>query len=112
MGEFLGELLIELVIAPVFNFLLALLWLVLRTTTLVVLYPVLLLTGWLRLWLRERGRQSLAALWRMHKPQGLHRFGWQEAVLDLHYFLATLLIVMAGVGIGLLLYYTTLHLNL
>jgi hypothetical protein len=112
MGEFLGELLGELVVAPLVNFLLAMLWLVLRTTTLAVLYPVMLLTGWLRLWLRERGQQSLGALWRTHQRQGLHRFGWQEAALDLHYFLATLLLVLAGAGISLMVYYTVLHLGL
>ena len=112
MEELFGELFSELVIAPMFHFLLAMVWLVLRTTTLVLLYPVLLLTGWLRLWLRERGQQPLGALWRTHKPQGLHRFGWQEAVLDLHYFLATILVVIAGAGISLVVYYTALHLNL
>lgn len=110
MGEFIGEFLLELVLAPLFQFLLGVLWLVGRTLVLLSLYPVLLLAGWLRLWLRGRGRLSLGALWRAHGPAGLHRFGRQAAALDLHYLVATLLLALAGAGLGLLVYYSGLAL--
>ncbi|MGI4761628.1 MAG: hypothetical protein ACRYF0_13035 [Janthinobacterium lividum] len=104
MGELIGELVLELVLAPLVQFLLGVLWLVGRTLVLLSLYPVMLLAGWLRLWLRARGRLSLGALWRAHGPAGLHRFGWQAAALDLHYLVAMLLLALAGLGIGLLVY--------
>lgn len=104
LGEFIGGMIGEMIIAPLFNAVLAVAWWVVRNATLLVLYPIMLFTGLLRLWLRERCRYSLIYLWRAHGPAGLHRFGWQEAALDVEYISATLLITLAGAGFCLVAY--------
>ena len=103
-GEFIGEFLGEMIIAPLFNAIVAAVWGVVRNATLLVLYPIMLFTGLLRLWLRERDRHRLSHLWRAHGPAGLHRFGWQEAALDVEYIFATVVIPLAGAGICLVAY--------
>jgi len=123
MGEFISEFLLDLLVAPLVNFLLKVLWLVGRPVGLVVLYPIGLLTGWLRLWLRRPRQRSLGALWRTYGLGGLHRFGWQQVALDLHflltkvlallhYLLATVLLLLGGAGLGLVIYFTVRHLLL
>ena len=104
MGEFLAELLGEFIIGPILNILFGAVWWLLRTGTLLLLYPLMLLTGWVRLWVRARGRQSFGALWRQHGRVGLHRFGWAEAALDVEYAFASLLIVLASAGVCAVLY--------
>ncbi len=101
LGEFIGEVLGEMIIAPLFNAIVAVVWCVVRNTTLLILYPIMLFMGLLRLWLRERGRHSLSHLWRAHGPAGLHRFGWQEAAFDVEYSCATILVMLAAAGICL-----------
>ena len=78
-------------------------WL-LRTGTLLLLYPLMLLSGWGRLWIRERGQRGFLVLWQREGRAGLHRFGWAEAALDVEYAIASVLIVLAGTGVGLVLY--------
>ena len=62
MGDFLAELLVEFIIGPILNMLFGTVWWLLRTGTLLLLYPLVLLTGWFRLWLRERGRSTFRTL--------------------------------------------------
>ena len=96
-----------MLVAPIFNAVMAaVLWLG-RTGVLLLLYPLMLLIGWLRLWVRERGQIRFLMLWRTHGPVGLHRFGWQEAALDVEYLLATLLIVLSAAGVGLIIYWAS-----
>ena len=104
IGEFIGEVLGEMIIAPLFNALVAAVWWVVRNATLIALYPLILLTGWLRLWLRERGRTGFGLLWHTHGHVGLHRFGWQEAALDVESLIAAVLIILAGTGVVTVLY--------
>ena len=104
MGEFLAELLAEVIIGPALNLLLGTVWWLLRTGTLLLLYPLVLLAGWVRLWVRERGRISFLNLWAQHGRVGLHRFGWAQAALDVEYALATGLIALAGSGVAVTLY--------
>ena len=104
MGDFLAELLAEFIIGPILNFVFGVVWWLLRTGTLLLLYPIMLLTGWVRLWIRERGRASFLNLWEQHGRVGLHRFGWAEAALDVEYAIATCLIALAGGGVALVLY--------
>ena len=104
LGEFIGEFLGEMIIVPLFNAVVTEVWWVLRTGILLALYPLMLLTGWLRLWVRERGHLSLGRLWLTHGHAGLHRFGWQEAALDVDYLCITLLITLAGAGVCLVAY--------
>ena len=74
-----------------------------RTALGLVLYPLLLLLGWGRLWLRSRGRQGWRALWQAHSPRGLHRMGRQQTALAGQYLAATLL-ALAVAGVGTVLY--------
>lgn len=104
LDEFIGEVLGEMIIVPLFNAVLTGVWWVLRTGVLLALYPLMLLTGWLRLWMRERGRLGFGRLWLTHGHAGLYRFGWQEAALDVEYLIITLLIALAGVGMCLVVY--------
>jgi hypothetical protein len=105
MVELLLDFLLETVLAPLLSLVWAALWFAGRMLGLLALYPLLLLSGWLRLWVRERGRQSLRALWRAHGPSGLHQIGWQAAALDIEYLLALLLLALAGSGLGLVRYF-------
>ena len=75
-----------------------------RTVAWLVLYPLLLLLGWARLWLRARGHQGWRALWRHYGPRGLHRMGRQQAGLAGQYLAATLLVALAAGGEGAVLY--------
>ena len=77
IGELISEFLGGLIIRPLFNAIVVVVWWVVRNTTLIALYPLMLLTGWFRLWLRERGRSGFGLLWRTHGHAGLHKFGWQ-----------------------------------
>ncbi|ALW86141.1 hypothetical protein AUC43_14195 [Hymenobacter sedentarius] len=104
MLEFIGELLAEFILAPIFDAVSAAVCWVGRTVILVALYPLMLFTGWFRLWLRERGQSSFRVLWQTHGHAGLHRFGWQEAALDLEYLMATLLIGLVSVGVCAMVY--------
>ena len=104
MGDFLAELLAEFIIGPILNLVFGIVWWLVRTGALLLLYPVLLLTGWVRLWIRERGQTGFLALWQQQGRAGLHRFGWAEAALDVEYAIASVLIVLAGTGVGLVLY--------
>ena len=104
MGDFLAQLLAEFIVVPILNLLFGTVWWLLRTGTLLLLYPLLLLSGWARMWLRERGRRSLGALWQQHGRACLHRFGWGEAALDVEYAISAGLIVLAGSGVVLVLY--------
>ena len=104
MGDFLAELLAEFIIGPVLNLVFGTVCWLLRTGILLLLYPVMLLTGWVRLWVRERGQASFLNLWEQHGRVGLHHFGWAEAALDVEYAIATCLIVLAGGGVVLVLY--------
>lgn len=121
MVVFIARLLAESFLALLLNWLLLALVGVGRTAVLLALWPLLLLTGWLRLWQRER--TGPLVLWRTHGPRGLHRFGWQEAARDVayllaplllalkylrqaaHYLLAVVLLLLAGAGIGLVVYF-------
>lgn len=124
LGEiavFIARLLAESFLALLLNWLLRALVGVGRTAGLLALWPLLLLVGWLRLWQCER--TGPLVLWRAHGPRGLHRFGWQEAarvttcvlaplLLALkhlrqaaHYVLAVVLLLLAGAGIGLVVYF-------
>ena len=77
----------------------------LGTGTLLLPYPLMLCTGWLRHQVRRRDHTSFRALWQQHGRVGLHRFGWAEAALDAEYApLASCLIVLAGAGVCALLY--------
>ena len=104
MGDFLAELLAEFIIGPILNLLFASVWWLIRTGTLLLLYPLLLLSGWVRLWLRGHGRCSFGELWQQHGRAGLYRFGWGEAALDVEYAISAGLIVLAGSGVALVLY--------
>lgn len=104
MGDFLAELLAEFIISPILNLVFGAVWWLVRTGTLLLLYPLLLLSGWARLWLRERNRRSLGALWQEYGAAGLHRLGWGEAVLDAEAAIASVLIVLAGSGVVMVLY--------
>ncbi len=104
IGEFIGEILGEMIIIRSFNALVAGVWWIVRNSVLLALYPVMLLTGWLRLWLREQGRTGFLTLWQIHCRVGLHRFGRQEAALDAESLLAAFLIVLTGGGICVMLY--------
>ncbi|GAB3846878.1 hypothetical protein GCM10028822_07510 [Hymenobacter terrigena] len=104
MGDFLAEVLAECIVGPILNLLFGAVWWLLRTGTLVLLYPLMLLTGWVRLWIRKRGQSSFLNLWQQHGRAGLHRFGWAEAALDVEYAIASGLIVLAGSGVGVVLY--------
>ena len=104
IGEFLGEFLGEMIIAPLFNALVAAVWWVVRNAALIALYPLMLLTGWLRLWLRARSRTGFGLLLHTHGHAGLHRFGWQEAALDVENLVAAVLIMLAGTGVVVVLY--------
>ena len=99
----MGEFLAELIIGPILNVLFATVWWLMRTGALLLLYPLMLLTGWVRLWLREKGQYSLRTLWRLHGPAGLHQFGWAEATLDVENAIATGLIALAATGVGAVL---------
>ncbi len=102
MGDFLAELLGEFIIGPILNLLFGTVWWLIRTGTLLLLYPLLLLSGWVRLWLR--GLRSFGELWQQHGRAGLYRFGWGEAVLDVESAISAGLIVLAGSGVALVLY--------
>jgi hypothetical protein len=104
MGDFLAELLGEFIIGPILKVLFGTVWWLMRTGTLLLLYPLLLLSGWVRLWLRERGRRSFGELWQQHGRAGLHRFGWGEAALDVEYAISACLILLAGSGAALVLH--------
>ena len=104
MGDFLAELLAEFIIGPILNLLFGTVWWLVRTGTLLLLYPLMLLGGWARMWLRERGRSSFLELWQQHGRAGLHRFGWGEAALDVEYAISAGLIVLAGSGVALVLH--------
>ena len=104
MGDFLAELLAEFIIGPILNLVFGTVWWLLRTGTLLLLYPLMLLAAWIRLWIRERGRCSFSSLWQRHGRVGLYRFGWAEAALDVEYAMASLLIVLAGTGVCAVLY--------
>ena len=104
MLDSLFELMAETIVAPIVNLAFAAIWWVVRNSALLAIYPVMLGTGWLRLWLRERGRLGLCGVWRLHGPAGLHRFGWQAAALDIESLCATVLIMLAGTGVGLVAY--------
>ena len=75
-----------------------------RTVAWLALYPPLLLLGWARLWLCERGRQGWWALWLHYGPRGLHRLGRQLAGQAGQYLAATLLVALAAGGVGAVLY--------
>ena len=107
MGDFLAELLVEFIIGPILNMLFGTVWWLLRTGTLLLLYPLVLLTGWFRLWLRERGRSTFRTLWLQHGRIGLHRFGWAAAALDVEHGIASILIVLTGIGVCAVLYSLT-----
>lgn len=104
MGDFLAELLAEFIIGPILNLVFGTVWWLMRTGTLLLLYPLMLLTGWVRLWIRERGQTGFLVLWQQHGRAGLHRFGWAEAALDVECAIASGLIVLAGTSVGLVLY--------
>ena len=104
MGDFLAELLADFIIGPILNLLFQTVWWLVRTGTLLLLYPLMLLAGWVRLWIRERGRSTFRHLWQQHGRVGLHRFGWAEAALDVEYAIARCLIVLAGTGVCAVLY--------
>ena len=104
LGELISEFLGEMIIVPLFNAVVAVVWWLVRNITLVVFYPLMLLTGWLRLWLRERGRTGFGLLWHTHGYAGLHRFGWQEAAFDVECIVASVLIMLAGTGVVMTLY--------
>ena len=104
MGDFLAELLAEFIIGPILNLVFGTVWWLLRSGTLLLLYPLMLLSGWVRLWIRERGHTGFLVLWQREGRAGLHRFGWAEAALDVEYAIASVLIVLAGTGVGLVLY--------
>jgi hypothetical protein len=97
----MGNFIAEMILAPLFDAFAAGLWWVLRTSVRLAFYPLLLLTGWLRLWLRERRRVGFIDLWRQEGFAGLHRFGWQEAAVDVECLVAAGLIVSAGCSIWL-----------
>jgi len=124
LGEivlFIARLLAESFFALLLNWLLRALVGVGRTVVLLAFWPLMLLMGWLRLWQRER--MGPLVLWRAHGPRGLHRFGWQEAARattyvlaplllvikclrqTAHYLLAVVLLLLAGAGIGLVVYF-------
>jgi len=71
-----------------------------HTVVWLALYPWLLVVGWGRLWLRERGRRGWLAVWQAHGSQGLHRVGQRQATLAVQYLAAVLLILLAAVGVG------------
>ena len=78
MLEFIVELLGEVVLGTILNWVLALAYLLLRTATWLALYPFLLLLGWG--WLRWRGQGPVEWLlvWQERGPQALYRVGrWQ-----------------------------------
>jgi hypothetical protein len=112
MAELLVAFLLEMVLAPLVSLVWAALWFAGRMLVLATSYPLLLLLGWLRLWVRERGSQSLCALWRAHGPGGLQQFGWQQLVRDAQHLLAALLLALAAGGLGLVLYYLAAHVAL
>ena len=100
LGEFIGEM----ILVPLFNAVVAAVWWVMRNATLLALYPLMLLIGWFRLWLRERGRTGFGLLWLTHGHAEMHRFGWQEAALDMECLVASVLIMLAGTGVVAVLY--------
>ena len=104
MGDFLAEILAELIIGPILNLVFGTIWWLLRTGTLLLLYPLMVFTGWVRLWVRERGRSSFRSLWQRHGRVGLLFFGWAEAALDVEYAMASVLIMLAGTGVCAVLY--------
>ena len=104
MGDFLAELLAEVNIGPIVNLVFGTVWWLVRTGALLVLYPLMLLTGWVRLWVRERGQTSFRSLWQQQGRAGLHRFGWAEAALDVECAIASGLIILAATGTCLVLY--------
>ncbi|MGI4870296.1 MAG: hypothetical protein ACRYFX_03850 [Janthinobacterium lividum] len=106
MLEFLVKCLIEIVLEPV---LAAAGWLV-RNGVWLALYPLLLATGWLWLWLRSRGRKSFQGLWHVHGFQGLHRAGEAVSVESLNYFLAVILLLLAVLGVGIMVYFIVIQL--
>jgi hypothetical protein len=97
MLEFLAELLGELVLGTILNWVLTLAYVLLRTATWLALYPFLLLLGWG--WLSWRGRSSVGWLlvWQGRGPQALYRVGRWQAHLVGHLLLAALLPALAAV---------------
>lgn len=100
LAEIVGEMLGPWILALAY-------WLA-HTVVWLALYPWLLLVGWGRLWLRERGRRG----WLAHGPQGLHRVGQWQATLAVQYLAAVLLILLAVVGVGGVFYGIIQHANL
>lgn len=95
MEEFLAELLTDFIISPIVNLLFgAICWLV-RTGTLLLFYPLMLLSAWLRLWVRQRDRVSLLHLWRQHGRATIYRFGWAVLPPEVEYAIASCLLVLA-----------------
>ncbi len=100
MGELLVEFLANLIFRPLLGAALSVaLWGVHG-----LFYPPLLGIGWLRLWLRGRGRTSFRRLWQFHSHTGLHQAGWQQTVMAVEYSTAAALVVLALVGVGATLY--------
>ena len=97
----MGDFIAEMILAPLFDAFATGLWWILRTSVRLAFYPLLLLTGWLRLWLREKGRIGFIGLWQQQGPARLHRFGWHEAAVDVEHLVAAGLIVSSGCGIWL-----------
>jgi hypothetical protein len=112
MFGFLGELLIEFLIGFIVNVIFAALWWVVRTAVLLALYPLMLLMGWVRMWVRAPGRTGFVVLWQKHGPVGLHRFGWAEVALDVEYFAITVLLLLVAAGIGVLIYSVGIRVSL
>jgi len=91
MLEFLAELLSEVVLGTILNWMLALAGALLRTATWLVLYPFLLGWGWLR-----RGHSQ--AGWQGRGPRALYRVGRWQARLAGHQVVAGLQPIVACAG--------------
>ncbi|OGX81053.1 hypothetical protein [Hymenobacter coccineus] len=101
LGEllgFLGDVLVDMILQPLLGALLvALAW-----GVHIVFYPLLLGIGWAGAWWKSDN--AFGELWRIHGPVELHRLGRQRTLLTAEYSTAGLLIVLAIMGVGAVLY--------
>ena len=101
LGEllsFLGGILADMILQPLLGALLSVLAWILH----ILLYPLLLSIGWACAWWKSDN--GFKGLWQTHGPGELHRLGRQHTLLAAEHSTAGLLIILALLGMGAVLY--------
>lgn len=96
--SFLGDILADMIFQP----LLGALFSVLVWALHLLLYPLLLGIGWAWAWWQSYN--GFGELWQTRGPGKLHRLGLQRTMRAAEYSTAGLLILLAVLGVGTMLY--------